>query len=170
MSCFEILLVFGLDFWFNYLRSSNLRTMSYRLFTFFSLFFLFTQVGFAQDGLSDVDLVEIPEEPEDEGKIVCYTVVETMPEYPGGNEALLNFIAKNVKYPSHYKAEWSSTVYIRFIVDEKGNVINPEIIRGENEALNQAALDVVKLIKGFSPGMQKGKPSEIAFTLPIHFN
>jgi len=99
-----------------------------------------------------------------------YVVVEKMPEFPGGNMALRNFIAKNVEYPeTARKNDIEMTIYVKFIVDKTGKVINPSIARGGNDELEAESLRVINLLPDFKPGTQSGKAVNVEYTLPISF-
>lgn len=96
--------------------------------------------------------------------------IETLPEFPGGNEALMKFISKNLKYPkSAIKDDIQGKVYVKFIVDKNGFVKDAHIAKGVREDLDKAALDVVNKMLQWKPGTQKGKTVEVKFTLPIAF-
>lgn len=104
-----------------------------------------------------------PAEEEDEPEI--FIVVERMPEPVGGLEA----IYRRVKYPDiARKAGIEGRVVLQFIVDERGNVVNPTVIRGIGGGCDEAAIDAIRNVK-FSPGMQRGRPVKVQFQLPIVF-
>ena len=120
-----------------------------------------------EDTESDEDIaIEIEEEADDE----FFMVVENMPEFPGGDLGLMNYIRKNVKYPPIAK-EYNITgkVYVSFIVDKTGSVTNVKIVRGVDKNLDAEALRVVKSLPKYKPGKQRGKPVRVMFTIPINF-
>jgi len=101
--------------------------------------------------------------------IFCY-VVETMPEFPGGTAALMQFIKDNIKYTK----EMSDTtaqgrVIVQFVIDEGGSVINPVVVRHVDPTLDQIALDVIRKLPKWKPGEMKGIPTKIKYTIPITF-
>ncbi|MBI1289389.1 MAG: TonB family protein [Flavobacteriales bacterium] len=100
-----------------------------------------------------------------------YVIVEDMPTYPGGDAALLQFISENTVYPEEAKSKGiSGTPYVSYVVDQTGSVINPQVVRSSgNQALDQEALRVISLIKGFTPGRQRGQPVAVQFTMPVRF-
>jgi len=99
-----------------------------------------------------------------------FTIVETMPVYPGGDNALLEFVSKNVTYPKKAKdAGITGVVYVSYVVNKKGKVTKVKVVRGANKLLNKAALKCIKKVKGYKPGTQKGKPVNVQFTIPIRF-
>lgn len=99
-----------------------------------------------------------------------YTIVETMPIYPGGDGELLKFVSENVEYPAKAKdANVTGVVYVGYVVNKKGKVTKVKVVRGAHKLLNKAAVKCVKKIKGYKPGTQKGKPVNVRFTIPIRF-
>lgn len=109
--------------------------------------------------------VEIaPEEPE------AYIFVEEMPEYPGGNRALLEFIAKNLRYPSEaLENNIEGRVILQFVVREDGSVGRVEILKGVDPLLNQEAVRVVGSLPKLKPGKQNGVPVPVWFSVPVTF-
>ena len=96
--------------------------------------------------------------------------INTIPEFPGGNDSLNRFININFHYPvSYYK--WDSNlgtkIIVAFTVDEKGKVVNPKIIKGINSELNNEALRVVNKMPDWKPATSNGKPVSSIFKLPI---
>ena len=101
---------------------------------------------------------------------VVFTIVEHMPEFPGGDEAMAKFLQKNIVYPeSVMKANIQGKVYLSFVVDEKGNVRDAKILRGVHELLDAEALRVINLMPRWKPGTQGGRPVRVQFNLPIDF-
>lgn len=94
-----------------------------------------------------------------------FVVVETMPILQGGFEEL----QKNVEYPEDARrAGIEGRVIVQFIVDENGQVENPRVIRGIGGGCDEAALEAVAQAK-FAPGMQRGQPVRVQYSLPIVF-
>ena len=103
-----------------------------------------------------------------EGQI--YTVVEQMPEYPGGTDALLKFIDANIKYPAEAKQKGiEGKVLVQFIIDEKGNVVDLKVLKGIGYGCDEEALRVIKLLPGWIPGKQGGKPVKVKMVIPFSF-
>ncbi|MBR8537124.1 TonB family protein [Carboxylicivirga sediminis] len=100
-----------------------------------------------------------------------FFVVEEMPEYPGGEEALRNYIATSVKYPEiAKKAGVSGRVYVTFIVADDGSVRDTKIARTSGfSVLDDEALRVVSEMPEWQPGKQSGKAVNVSFTVPINF-
>jgi len=99
-----------------------------------------------------------------------YTVVENMPEYPGGDEARVKFITGNIKYPSEAKEKGiMGTVYVSFVVEKDGRVTEVKVIRGIGGGCDEEALRVVKMMPRWKPGTQSGKAVRVQFNLPVKF-
>lgn len=104
-----------------------------------------------------------PEEEEEEPEI--FLVVEKQPELIGG----LAKLQKSIKYPElARKAGIEGRVFVQFVVDERGNVVNPVVIRGIGGGCDEAAVEAVRDAK-FKPGMQRGRPVKVQYSLPIVF-
>jgi TonB family protein len=97
-------------------------------------------------------------------------VAQVMPEFPGGEMAMYRFLGKNIKYPMEDKEKGvSGKVYVQFIVDKNGKVIEPKVIGGVSPTIDAEALRVVSIMPDFKPGTQDGEPVTILYTIPIHF-
>lgn len=100
-----------------------------------------------------------------------YAFVEEMPQYPGGVDALKKYIAQNIRYPENAREQnISGTVYISYVVNERGEVTRVKVWRGLNEFLDAEAVRVVSSVKGYTPGRQNGKPVSVQMTLPVRFS
>jgi periplasmic protein TonB len=103
------------------------------------------------------------------GKEVFYKV-DIMPEYPGGNEALIKSIVHEIKYPEQAKKEnIQGKVLVEFVVDKQGVVTETKVLKGIGSGCNEEALRVVNLLKSFKPGMKDGKPVNTKLVIPIMF-
>lgn len=99
-----------------------------------------------------------------------FFIVEEMPEFPGGEQALRDFIAKTVVYPdAAVKKGIQGKVYVTFIVGTDGNVKDAKIARGVDPSLDAEALRVVGKMNGWKPGKQRGKVVNVSYTVPINF-
>jgi TonB family protein len=99
-----------------------------------------------------------------------YVVVEQMPQFPGGEKELMKFIGDNVKYPAQAAAEKAQgTVIMTFVVRSDGKVDQLNVERGVHPALDAEATRVLGLMPAWSPGVQGGKPVDVAYTVPIQF-
>jgi len=110
-----------------------------------------------------MDLPPPPEEKEEEEDF--FVVVEEMPELIGGMAAL----QASVKYPEMARrAGIEGRVTVQFVVNEKGEVENPRVIRGIGGGCDEAALEAVRNAK-FKPGRQRGRPVRVQYALSINF-
>lgn len=112
-------------------------------------------------------VIEVVEEPE------IFTIVEDMPEFPGGQAALFKHIGNEIKYPPMARENGiDGTVYVGFVVMENGSIQNVHIKRGLSgggAGCDAEAMRVVEGMPKWNPGKQRGKPVRVAFTLPIRF-
>ena len=99
-----------------------------------------------------------------------YEVAEVMPEFPGGTQALFKFISENLEYPQHaIDGQIEGRVVVQFVVDKTGKVGNIQVVRSIDKLLDQAAIDVVRALPAWKPGMQNGQPVNVRYTLPVSF-
>jgi protein TonB len=121
--------------------------------------------GMLIDALPSLPPDENPDEDVD-----IFEVVEQKPEFPGGEQVLLRWIAKNIKYPSiAIENEIQGIVFVNFVVDRDGGISNARVLRSVDPLLDEEALRVVKLLPKWEPGKQRGKPVRVSYTIPIHF-
>jgi TonB family protein len=100
-----------------------------------------------------------------------FQIVEQMPAYPGGDEALVKFITDNVKYPEEAKVKnIMGRVVVRFCVTYDGKVDRIQVLRGVDPSLDSEAVRVIKLLNGWKPGMQGGKPVNVWYSIPVTFS
>lgn len=105
-----------------------------------------------------------PEEDEEEEEDEIFVVVEQQPDC-GGVEAL----QKQVEYPDFArKAGIEGRVFVQFVVNEEGNVVQPEVTRGVHKLLNEAALEAVQKLN-CQPGQQRGNSVKVRMSLPVTF-
>lgn len=115
-----------------------------------------------------VQAVQAEEEAEEEVQV--FFIVEDMPEFPGGEAALRSFIAQSIKYPQIAQENGiQGRVYVQFVVDRDGSVSNAVVARGVDASLDKEALRVVNTLPKWKPGMQRGKPVRVSYTVPINF-
>jgi protein TonB len=100
-----------------------------------------------------------------------FTVIEQKPEFPGGDEALYQFLAANLKYPCT-DCECSGKVYITFVIEKDGSVSNAKVLRDPcpDHGFGEEALRVVNLMPKWKPGRQRGNPERVQYNLPINFS
>jgi TonB family protein len=99
-----------------------------------------------------------------------YEVAEIMPEFPGGNDELMKFLAKNLRYPIEaHKKGIQGRVRMRFIVRKDGSLINAVVVDSVHRLLDNEALRVVKKMPKWTPGSNKGVPVNVSYTVPLTF-
>lgn len=99
-----------------------------------------------------------------------FAIVEDMPEFPGGEVALRQFIASHVEYPEIAKKNGiQGRVYVQFVINQEGLVENPRIARGVDPSLDEEALRVIGLSPAWKPGKQRGQAVKVSYTIPIIF-
>jgi TonB family protein len=99
-----------------------------------------------------------------------FIMVEEMPEFPGGEQALRQYIATHVNYPPEaQKNNISGKVYVTFVVNSNGKVDRAKIVRGIDPALDAEALRVVSTFPDWIPGKQRGKAVDVSYTVPVTF-
>ncbi len=99
-----------------------------------------------------------------------FVIVEDMPQYPGGNNALSAFISQNLKYPENArKNKVEGTVYAQFVVEKDGSVSNIRILQSLHPECDAEVLRVLALMPKWTPGKQRGKPVRVQFNLPVSF-
>ena len=110
----------------------------------------------------------VTEEASDEGEI--FQVVEQMPEFPGGMQALMAYLSKNIKYPSVAQDNGiQGRVLVSFVVNKDGSIVDPEVIKSVDAALDKEAMRVIKAMPKWNPGKQRGKPVRVKYTVPVLF-
>ena len=99
-----------------------------------------------------------------------FQLVETMPEYPGGMDSMLAHLGRTINYPKEAKDEGvQGKVYAQFIVEKDGSLSNIKIVKGIGSGCDEEALNSIKKMPNWIPGMQRGKPVRVQFILPINF-
>ena len=100
-----------------------------------------------------------------------FMVVEKMPEFPGGQQALFNYLSEHVKYPKDAQEQAiEGRVICQFIVEKDGSIGNITVVRTSgNESLDNEAIRVIQSMPKWKPGLQRGKPVRVKYTLPINF-
>lgn len=130
------------------------------------LFFLPTKLS-AQTAQIPVDSIaqdsiKMPEK--------IYLHIEQMPEYPGGLAQLMRYIFNNIIYPeAAIKNQIEGTVYVKFVVDDYGNILMPVIVRGLTPECDAEAIRLVNNMPTWVPGKQGGEPVAVYYTIPIKF-
>ncbi|MCL2072344.1 MAG: energy transducer TonB [Marinilabiliaceae bacterium] len=112
--------------------------------------------------------MEMEEEERDDTEI--FTIVEESPEFPGGEAALLRYLAQNTKYPPiAQENNITGRVMVQFVVEPTGDVSNVKVMRPVDPSLDREAIRVVQSLPRFKPGKQRNRPVRVYYTVPINF-
>lgn len=96
---------------------------------------------------------------------------EVMPRFPGGEKALLNYLGKNIRYPSEaLEKQIEGKVIIGFYINEKGKIMDPKIVQSLDPKCDKEAIRVIKRMPKWEPGMKNGRPVNTFYTVPITFS
>lgn len=95
---------------------------------------------------------------------------DEMPAFPGGETALHRYLATKTEYPAEaLRRGLSGTVVVRFVVDEQGRVLDPNVVRASSPEFSAEALRLARLMPWWTPGRLAGQPVRVRCTLPIQF-
>ena len=108
------------------------------------------------------------EEPEEQ---TIFEVVEEMPEFPNGGQAgLMQYLAKNIKYPTIAQENGTQgRVVCQFVVNKDGSIVDVKVLRGVDPYLDKEAVRVISTMPKWKPGKQRGKPVRVKYTVPVMF-
>ena len=99
-----------------------------------------------------------------------YQIVEEMPKFPGGEDALMDYVSKNVVYPKEAQEKGiSGRVFVGFIVEKDGSVSDVKVLRGIGGGCDEEAVRVISGLPKWKPGKQEGKPVRVSYQMPINF-
>jgi len=130
------------------------------------------QVGTeTKEGTGDIELpTDGDGKDEIEAPQQIFTIVEQMPEFPGGEEELFKYLGKNIKYPSMARENGiTGTVYVTFVVEGNGEISDVKKLRGIGGGCDEEAMRVVKAMPSWKAGKQNGKSVRVQYNLPIKF-
>lgn len=100
-----------------------------------------------------------------------FDVVEDMPAFPGGMEAMIQFISSNIQYPADaQKQKVDGRVLVNFVVEKDGSITEVKVVKPTFPSLDAEAIRVVKAMPKWKPGYQKGQAVRVQFTMPINFS
>lgn len=117
-----------------------------------------------------VKIAPAPVVEEDVEDTEIFTIVEEMPEFAGGETALLKYISNAVKYPVIAQENGiQGRVICTFVVNKDGKVVDAQVVRGVDPSLDKEALRVINSMPPWKPGKQRGKPVRVKYTLPVTF-
>ena len=102
---------------------------------------------------------------------VVFMVVEDMPEFPGGSQAMFQFLSENVKYPLIARENGiQGKAQVQFTVNKDGSISDVQIVRSAGDpSLDKEAIRVIKSMPKWNPGMQRGKLVRVKYTMPVSF-
>ncbi|MCM1520002.1 MAG: energy transducer TonB [Lachnoclostridium sp.] len=116
----------------------------------------------------EVIVEEKKPEPVDDNRV--FDVVEQKPQFPGGEAALLKYVADHIRYPSAAADNGiQGRVVVQFVVTKNGTVGEVKVVRGKDPDLDKEAIRVVKSLPKFIPGKMNGHNVNVWYTLPIQF-
>jgi TonB family protein len=101
---------------------------------------------------------------------VIFTVVEEQPRFPGGEEARLQYMMQNLRYPAEARKEGiQGTVFVTFLVEADGSITNVRVLRGIGGGCDEEAVRVIKEMPNWTPGRQRGQNVRVQFNMPVRF-
>lgn len=121
-----------------------------------------------QERVCDEKIIPLEESKKDSDEV--FEAVEEMPQFPGGNQAMMKWLGEHLRYPT--MAEYNGVkgrVVIVFVIDESGRVTDAKVLRGADPDLDREALRLVESMPNFIPGKSNGKPVKVRYTIPIKF-
>ena len=122
----------------------------------------------ADEKEQDIVIVMSGEKPSAGGQV--FQIAEEMPSFPGGIDECMRYIARHVKYPAiSIENGAQGIVSVRFIIEKDGSISNPKIAQGVDEYLDKEAIRVISSMPKWKPGMQKGQPVRVKYTVPVTF-
>ena len=129
-----------------------------------------TYTGNARKSVTFGNRIVINEEAEEIEEEEIFTVVETQPQFPGGEDSLYNFIYSNLRYPQEAIDNGiEGNVYITFVIEKDGSITNIKILRDIGYGCGAEVVRVLKMMPKWIPGSQRGKPVKGQFNIPIKF-
>ncbi|PLX03045.1 MAG: energy transducer TonB [Marinilabiliales bacterium] len=143
-----------------------------------------TQIKIVEDDVEVEDEIEIDVEADDETVVEyvpveeeeeiveaeIFTVVESMPEFPGGTGELYKYLGNSIKYPPLAKESGiQGRVFVNFVVEPNGSISNVKVLRGIGGGCDEEAVRVVENMPSWKPGKQRGKAVRVSYNLPIKF-
>lgn len=118
----------------------------------------------------NIEVNQLPNEYYWADSMPVFTIVQEMPEFAGGDNAKMRFLAESIKYPQKARDSGiQGTVFLSFIINADGSITNISILRSPHESLSDEAIRVMKLMPKWKPGKQNGKPVRVQFNMPIKF-
>ena len=99
-----------------------------------------------------------------------FQIVEEMPQFPGGEAKLMEYVAKNIKYPQIARETGiQGRVFVGFVVEPDGSISNVKLLRGIGGGCDEEAMRVIKSLPKWKPGKQRGKAVRVSYQIPVFF-
>ena len=100
----------------------------------------------------------------------AFDVVEEMPQFPGGMQALMEFLSKNIRYPKEaFEANKQGRVIANFVIETDGSISEAKVVKSVDPSLDEEAIRVISAMPNWTPGKQGGKAVRVKYTVPINF-
>jgi len=97
-----------------------------------------------------------------------YTIIDKMPEFPGGSEAMKKFLSENLRWTKELEeCGIQGRSILQFIIEKDGSLTSVVVVRGVDPLLDKEAVRVIKLMPKWIPGEHKGKKVRVKYTLPV---
>ena len=131
--------------------------------TRFTLPIVFRLTGDVDDNQKTSDNSSVPTED-------IFVVVEQQPEYPDGVEAMMKFLGDSVRYPIEAQEKGiQGRVIVNFVVNKDGSITDVNVVRGVDPSIDAEAVRVIESMPKWKPGVQRGQPVNVRYTLPVSF-
>ena len=123
----------------------------------------------------DAEMIVTPEQLQETNNgssdvLVCIDESQYMPSFPGGGQALMDFIKENIRYTELMEQTCvMGRVVVTFIVEKDGSITDAKVIRGIHPAFDKEALRVINSMPRWNPGMRNGEPVRVKYSVPVSF-
>lgn len=122
--------------------------------------------GIEEEKTWDQETLLVEEEEMDDDEI--YQIVEEMPQFPGGETKLIEYIAKNIKYPQVARETGiQGRVFVGFVVEPDGSISNVKLLRGIGGGCDEEAVRVIKSMPRWKSGKHRGKAVRVSYQIPV---
>lgn len=124
----------------------------------------------ADDDTEMEEYIPVDDDDDEEEEAQIFTVVESMPGFPGGEAARIKYLNNNIKYPQMARESGiQGRVFVTFVVEKDGSVTDVRVLRGIGGGCDEEAIRVIQNMPKWQPGKQRGKPVRVQFNMPILF-
>lgn len=129
-----------------------------------------TGTASAEDSTEDRTTALAPVAVDEDDNPLNFTVVERLPEFPGGMVEFMKWLTKNLRYPAQAQQQKiQGKVLVAFIVNKDGSIADPKVVASAGPELDREALRVIRMMPKWKPGEDRGKPCRTYFRIPIVF-